>query len=77
MEGKVIKMMGMAFGGLGMIIFWVVILGGAVYLIKYLAPSDKIRRQERSSLEILKSRYAAGEISSEEYKQLRNDLLRT
>ena len=72
-----IKMIGMAFGGLGMIIFWVAILVGAIYLIKYLAPADKNRHQGPSSREILKARYASGEISSEEYARLRNDLMRT
>lgn len=67
---------GFEFGGLGMIIFWAVILVGAAYFIKYLVTQDKPRRELSAPMEILKTRFASGEISKEEYKQLKNDLMR-
>ncbi len=68
--------MGFGFGALGMILFWVVILVGIAYLVKYMVSQDKPRGEISSPVEILKRRYASGEISKEEYKQLMNDLMR-
>ncbi len=53
-----IKMMGMGFGfgGLGIIISWIVLLAGVVYLIKYLSLEQKSTKEKPSPIEILKSR---------------------
>ena len=80
-------MMGLGFGGLGMIsmvIFWIIVVGLAVWLLSYLFPRrmDDGRSGDNkpdagsteSALDILKRRYAGGEISRDEYERVRRDL---
>lgn len=61
--------------GIGMFIFWIVIIILIVVLVKYIATqsSGRIERNE-TPLEILKRRYANGEIDKEEYEQKKKDL---
>ena len=64
-------------GGFFMIIFWVAIIVGFALLVKWLvaasgkgaAPSAK-----ESPMEILKRRYAAGEIRREEFDEKKREL---
>ena len=65
--------MGYGMGILGLI-FWLLILIGLVLLIKYLWEGGGTRREE-SALELLKKRYARGEISKEEFEERKKDLL--
>ena len=80
-------MMGFGFGGLGfilMLFFWVAIIGLAVWLLSSLFPrakgtSSTLCAAQRSApsespLEILKQRYARGEVSRAEYEGVRRDL---
>ena len=64
------------FGFLFMAIFWVLIIVGAVFLIKWLV--DQSRAQPsgggETALEILKKRYARGEINKEEFESKKKDL---
>lgn len=66
----------MMFGG-GMILIWVALLIGIVYLVKYLMDHN---RQEigghpsKSVLQILKKRCAKGEINREEFEAMKSDL---
>lgn len=62
---------GMGLGWLFMILFWGLVLFGAVSLFRVLSGG---RRPGRSALEILQQRYARGEISRDEYEQMRRDL---
>lgn len=56
--------------------FWILVIVGLVFLIKWVfqqnRPSDQ--KPEENALEILKKRYARGEIDKEEYEQKRKDL---
>jgi len=56
------------------LIFWVLVIIGLVLLIKYLWESGGARREQESALEILKKRYARGEISKEEFEEKKKDL---
>ncbi|MEW5792419.1 SHOCT domain-containing protein [Thermithiobacillus tepidarius DSM 3134] len=65
---------GMGFvGWILMLLFWLAVLGLAVWLIVYLTRGQA--RAGPSALEILKERYARGEIDKAEYEQKRKDLL--
>ncbi len=66
-------------GGVLMVLFWVVLIVGAVWLARGLFPNGQqppasSSRSEPSADEILKQRYARGEISKEQYDQMRRDL---
>ncbi len=67
---------GMGFGGIGMILFWVLIIVGIVVLTKWLAdgPRGSDSQREKSALDVLKERYARGDINREEFEQKRRDL---
>jgi putative membrane protein len=64
------------FGGF-MWLFWILIIAGLVFLIKWLIQQSKAEelKKEEDSLKILKKRYAKGEIDREEFEQKKKDLL--
>ena len=66
------------FGGIVMIVFWILILVGIIFLIKWLIQSigrDKATGSSGNrSLEILKERYAKGEIDKQEFENKKKDL---
>ncbi len=63
-------------GGGFMWIFWILIIVGLVFLIKWSVQQNKPveSRANESSLEILKKRYARGEIDRGEFEQKRKEL---
>ena len=67
------------FGGIFMIIFWILILVGLVFFIKWLIQSTNRGQTGNTgggrALEILKERYARGEISKTEYETMKTDLM--
>ena len=66
------------FGPLGMILFWVLIILVIVLLIRGIRTSKGSGREAgplpESALDILKKRYARGEINKEEYLEKKKDL---
>ncbi len=56
------------------LIFWILVIIGLVLLIKYLWEGSGAKRGEESALEILKKKYAMGEISKEEFEEKKKDL---
>jgi len=63
---------GMFFG----LIFWTIIIVGAYLLIKYLIEQNKARGgEEKSALDIAKERYARGEITEEEFEEIKKRLV--
>jgi len=62
--------------GLGMLLFWGLLIAGIVALIKCSMGSGACgkRESEKSALDILKERYARGEIEREEFEQKKRDL---
>ena len=72
---------GMGFGGIFMILFWVLVIGVIVVLVKWLTSSrdndaGNNVSDERTALNILRERYARGEIDRDEFEQKRQDLER-
>lgn len=66
---------GMGFGWLFMIIFWILVILGIVYLIKLTARGTKKEEKEETALDILRKRYAKGEITKEEFDRIKDDLM--
>lgn len=70
---------GMPFaGGLGslfMILWWALIIAGIVALVKWIMNQGKPPRGGASALDILKERYAKGEISQPEFADRKKDIL--
>jgi putative membrane protein len=81
----------MGFGGFGMmfgmVIFWVLVVGLALWLLSRLFPGtgqrppngqasvrDTTVNGSRRALEILNERYARGDITRAEYQEIRRDL---
>ncbi len=64
----------MGFGMLFMVLFWVVLIVGVVFLVRWFLGLSGFTRGE-SALEILKKRYARGEINKEEFEERKRDLL--
>ena len=64
----------MGFGMLFMALFWVILIVGGVLLAKWFMGQSKMTRED-SALEILKKRYARGEINKQEFEERKQDLL--
>ncbi len=54
---------------LGMLLFWGLIIGAAVWLIRELTHSRRIRADLETPGALLDRRFAAGEVSVEEYRE--------
>lgn len=76
-QKKEVAMHGMdGFFGMGwmMILWWVLIVFGFVALAKWMFASKATISNNDTLLEIIKPRYAKGEITRDEYENLKKDL---
>ena len=77
-RGDYSMMGGFGFGWF-MLIFWIVVLGLVIWaVVSLVRNADGTSGQgsvKQSALEILKSRYAKGEIGKEEFEEKRKDLI--
>jgi putative membrane protein len=67
---------GMGFGWIYMIIFWVLVILGILYLVKLFTRGTTPEDKYGTPLEILKQRYAKGEITREEFEKMRDELMK-
>ncbi|MGC9092241.1 MAG: SHOCT domain-containing protein [Bacteroidota bacterium] len=59
-----------------MVLFWILVIIGVVLLVRWIGLQNKASMTEKeSALEILKKRYAKGEISKEEFEEKKKDLV--
>ena len=65
---------GWIFGPLIMLAFWGGFVALAVWIVRAVWRSGEPRTTSQNSLEIAKARYARGEITREQYEQLKKDL---
>ena len=63
-----------AFGWLLMLLWWVVIIVAVVALVKWLTNQSKNDASGKSALDILKERYAKGEIDKNEFEEKKKNL---
>jgi putative membrane protein len=58
--------------------FWIAVILAIIFLIRWFVtsgrPGDRVARQQDSALEILRIRYAKGEINKEEFDEKKKDL---
>ena len=66
------SMMGWFGGGVMMIVFWVLFIALIVWIVREV--SGKNARSSSQALDILKERYAKGEIDKEEFDSKKKDL---
>jgi putative membrane protein len=62
-----------------MFIFWILVIVGIIFLIRWLIHSTKGgaagTQSGSGAIEILKERYARGEINKEEFEEKKKDLM--
>lgn len=63
----------MGWGGLWMALWWILIILGVVALVRWISRTDNPRR-DTSALEIVKQRYARGEIDQQEFQKMMREL---
>lgn len=63
--------------GIGMVLFWGVVIVAIVLLVRAVGAfgGQGERRQEKTALDILKERYARGEIGKDEFEAKKRDLM--
>ena len=65
----------MGFGMLFMAFFWVILFVGVLCAVKWFMRQGWTNQQEDSAMEILKKRYARGELTKQEFEDQKQDLL--
>lgn len=72
------SMMGYGFSGFGggivMILFWILATIGIVALVKYMMGNSTTRESSKNALDILKERYAEGEIDKDEFDSKKKEI---
>ncbi len=65
---------GMGIGCLLTFLVWILIIIGVVYLVRAIVRADRKGVGEETALDILKKRYARGEIGKEEFEEKKKDI---
>ena len=77
--------MGMGYGGSGswfgwigplvMVLFWVAVVAGIAFFVRFLVRRTGAGEGENSALEIVRKQYARGEITKAQFEEKRRDLV--
>jgi uncharacterized membrane protein len=65
------------FGWIFMIVFWIAVIAGVAILVRWITSQGERSRgpgSQDTAIDILKKRYAKGEITKEEYEQIKKDI---
>ena len=57
-----------------MILFWVLVIVAIVLIVRYVARTSGNQGQAEAPLDILKRRYAKGELTKEQFDTMKEDL---
>ncbi len=68
---------GMGFGWLFMIVFWALVILGVLFFFKMISDRSRPAEKGETALDILKKRYAKGEITKEEFERMKDDLAKS
>jgi putative membrane protein len=60
--------------GLPMLVFWGLIIIGFVYLVKSFSTGSSEKNNDKIPLDLLKERYAKGEINESDFDHMKNKL---
>lgn len=63
-------------GGWMMFLWWFIIFGLIVFAVRVLIKSNQNKQNKETPMDILKRRYAEGEIDEEEFKKRKKELLK-
>ncbi len=65
---------GMGLGWIYMIVFWAAVVTAVVYLIKLFERKSESEVLHETPLDVVKRRFAQGEITKEEFERMKDDL---
>jgi putative membrane protein len=60
-----------------MILFWGLVIAGIAYIVQAISRRSRRSGPEETPLDILKKRYAKGEITKEEFERIKDDLMKS
>ena len=61
-------------GGVGMLLFWIVVIVTIGLFVAWLSRQQNVGVKSKSALDILRERYAKGEINKQEFEDKKKDL---
>jgi putative membrane protein len=65
---------GMGIGCVATLLLWILIILGIVFLVRAIFRAERKGAVEETALDILKKRYARGEIGKEEFEEKKKDV---
>jgi putative membrane protein len=64
----------MALGWIIMLVFWVLVIVGVVAAVRWMTACGVARPRAETPTEILRRRYAAGELTKEQFESMKRDV---
>ncbi len=64
----------MAAGWITMLVFWVLVIAGAIVAVRWVSARGVAGRPPETPMEILRRRYAAGELTKEQFESMKRDV---